>query len=323
MRAGSTQRHSARFASRRMLIVGAAVLIVVIILYRLFQVLQSGAAPSVALQTNSLSPSSVQRSEPKPTVQTSVPGSVSTRAVSVQESSPGAVAVQDRPTPASTDISRVPVDWRVSVHGPKSARSYFMLASDSRVVWHGSESASLTSRAYEPGQEPRASLLQIVDAAAFQGERIRFSAHIRTERSAPEYRASLWIRAENDEGLVVAFQNMDKRLIKGDTEWSPYSLVVDIPSNATVLLYGAFVIGAGTLWIDDAAIASVDRVTPLTDLPYQVSNGIVNLPLDPSRILSHPENLDFEDTEPTSDLVYWSELEQPTFAASDTSNLRP
>lgn len=321
MSTGTTQRRAARFSARRMLIVAATAVIVVVLLYRLFQVPQSGAVPSVGPQTSSSSPSSAQ--QPKPTAQFSEPGSASTGTVSAQKSSPAAAAVQDGPTSASTEITRVPADWRVSVPGPKSARSYFTLASDSRVVWHGSESASLTSRAYEPGQEPRAALLQIVDAAAFQGQRMQFSAHIRTARSAPEYRASLWVRAENDEGLVVAFQNMEKRMIKGDTEWSPYSLVLDIPSNATVLLYGAFVIGAGTLWIDDAAIGSVDRGTPLTDLPYQVSNGIVNLALDPSRILSRPENLDFEDTELTSDLVYWSELEQPTFAASDTSNPHP
>jgi hypothetical protein len=202
------------------------------------------------------------------------------------------------------------------VDGPKSARPYFTLASDSSVVWRGSESAALTSRTYEPGQEPRAALVQIVDAAVFRGQRIQFSAHLRTVRSAPEYRASLWIRAENNEGLVVAFQNMNKRLVKGDTDWSPYSLVLDIPDNATVVLYGAFAIGAGTLWVDDATISPVDRSTPLTDVPFEDSRGILNLALDPSRILSHPANLDFEDTVPSSDEIYWSEREQPTFRAT-------
>jgi hypothetical protein len=155
--------------------------------------------------------------------------------------------------------------------------------------------------------------VQIVDAGPFQGQRIRFSAHVRTERSDPECRVSLWFRAQNSDGLVVAFQNMHKRLIVGDTDWSLYSLVLDVPGDAVVVLYGVFAIGAGTLWIDDAAVGAVDLSTPLTDLPYGAANGTLNLPLDPDRILTHPANLDFEDTVPESDTMYWNEREQPTF----------
>ncbi len=51
-------------------------------------------------------------------------------------------------------------------------------------------------------------LMQTIDAASYQGSRMRLSAALRSEDAL---RAQLWMRVDGSEGKVLAFDSMDSR----------------------------------------------------------------------------------------------------------------
>jgi len=215
---------------------------------------------------------------------------------------------------ATTDHSsaQVPVHWRLIINGLPSQRNLYEFASDFETVWNGVASASLISTTRNENIRP-ASMVQITSAEPYRGKRVRYSAQVRTRKIAPEFRASLWLRAQDINGLVVAFQDMNGRMIAGNSEWSEQSIVLDMPQDASVMLYGIFGVNEGTLWIDDVRISTVDQTVALTAAAWSVGNGVINLAIDPNRALLAPANLDFEETETVKEGVYWRERDQPSF----------
>jgi len=97
-------------------------------------------------------------------------------------------------------------------------------------------------------------LLQTVSAQNYAGKRVRFHASVRSENVTGW--AGLWFRADKGKG-TVAFENMEKRPIKGNTEWKNYDIVLDIPADTTSLYYGALVAGSGKIWIDHVVLEPI------------------------------------------------------------------
>ena len=62
--------------------------------------------------------------------------------------------------------------------------------------------------------------------------------------------AGLWMRVDVD-SRPVAFDNMGKRPVKGRTDWKQYSVVLDVPNDATNINFGFLIAGEGTLWGDE------------------------------------------------------------------------
>jgi hypothetical protein len=77
---------------------------------------------------------------------------------------------------------------------------------------------------------------------------------------------------------------MGNRPIKRTTDWTEYSIVLDVPKKATNMLYGVLLTGGGKVWFDNLNFEIVDKNTPVTDM-YA------------SQVLVKAKNLSFENNE--------------------------
>jgi erythromycin esterase-like protein len=88
--------------------------------------------------------------------------------------------------------------------------------------------------------------------AAVAGKRVRFSGYIKTEQMSRGY-AGLWFRADGPTG-TVAFDNMSTRGVTGTTDWKPYAIDLNVPANATNVVFGLLMPGDGRAWFDSLSI---------------------------------------------------------------------
>jgi hypothetical protein len=74
---------------------------------------------------------------------------------------------------------------------------------------------------------------------------------------------------------MLQFDNMDGRQVHGTTDWTLYSIVVDVTAQSKALAFGYFLAGQGQVWVSgvsidvvglDVANTSVD-MTKKPDLP--------------------------------------------------------
>lgn len=138
-------------------------------------------------------------------------------------------------------------------------------------------------------------LFQAASARGFVGKRLELSGYI-ASHDAPAG-ASLWLRADAADGTTVGFENTLPRGIRGTQDWTYQNIVMDVPPEAAVLMYGAILNGRGTLYVDDLQFRIVDENTSVTARPIPIrarpraGAG--------SQISVVPRNLDFEQTQQT------------------------
>ena len=94
----------------------------------------------------------------------------------------------------------------------------------------------------------------------------------------------------NGSATGTPWDGMRDRLLRGTSEWRSLEIVLDVPADATSIVLGAMLRGAGTLWIDDLEFSLVDRTVPTTGWVY----GVGESPPGPSDTPRTPRNLDFE-----------------------------
>lgn len=138
-------------------------------------------------------------------------------------------------------------------------------------------------------------LVQAASAASFRGKRVEFSGFIASE-NAPAG-AAIWLRADDAYGVPVAFENTYARGIRGTEAWTYQEIVMDVPTTAAVIVYGALLHGSGALFVDDLRFRIVDERVAVTARPLPAARrpaGSVNA--IPSGPLPEPRNLDFEFT---------------------------
>jgi hypothetical protein len=140
-------------------------------------------------------------------------------------------------------------------------------------------------------------LFQVASAREFAGKRVEFSGYIATN-DAPAG-ASLWLRADASDRTIVGFENTLPRGIRGTEDWTYQSIVMDIPAEAAVLLYGAVLNARGAVYVDDLQFRIVDESTPVTAKPIS-SRGRSSAGVD-LRLADPPRNLDFEQTRHATD----------------------
>lgn len=120
---------------------------------------------------------------------------------------------------------------------------------------------------------------QQVRPDAYRGKRMRLSALIRSEDV--ERWAGLWMRIEGEVSsrrVVIAVDNMRDRPILGTTDWTRHAIVLDIPVEATQLVFGFLVAGDGHVWVADMRFEEA--------APEENVTGVVFL-------RNEPVNLDF------------------------------
>lgn len=94
---------------------------------------------------------------------------------------------------------------------------------------------------------------QCINAEPLRGKRVRFSGYLRSDLQG---NGGLWMRIDVD-NKSVGFDNMHDRRVKGKTDWTKHSIVLDVPAESTKICFGFLIVGKGDLWADDFTIKVV------------------------------------------------------------------
>jgi serine/threonine protein kinase len=183
--------------------------------------------------------------------------------------------------PSPPEVRR-PNAWFAGGYAPE----LYEIGVDHSVFHSGGASGYIAAKKAEGGDW--ATLMQRIVAENYRGHRIRLSGFIRTQGVVEG--AHLWVRADALGG-VRAFDAMQKRPIRGTTDWRRYEIVLDIPDDSAGIFFGLLFIGArGKAWIDDLELEIVTNETPTTEKALQEREPEYATPRVPGR----PGNLGFE-----------------------------
>jgi len=187
----------------------------------------------------------------------------------------GVVSTQPKPVPGITP--KAPKGWFKN----GSANNFYEVGVDETQPWGGMPSAYAKSTGPVDGQF--GGMMQTISGETYKNQRVQLSGWIKTEE-ADDGGGHLWLRVDGPEkGKSLKFDNMDGRAPKGTTDWQEYSVVLDVPSEATTLNYGFFVQGSGKIWVNGMTISPVGPEVPTTNMP----------PRSPPSLPKTPVNLGF------------------------------
>jgi hypothetical protein len=126
-------------------------------------------------------------------------------------------------------------------------------------------------------------LVQSISASRYLGRRVRYTAVVRT--SDVTGWAGLWLRVDGPTGSLV-LDNMQDRPLRGTTDWTEATIVLDVAEQARELRFGALLAGGGAVDLTRLRFEEVGDDTPTT-------TAIVMSPLP-----DEPQSLDFSTTSP-------------------------
>jgi len=100
-----------------------------------------------------------------------------------------------------------------------------------------------------------------IPIAEYRGKRVRISGVLRSKDATS---GAFWARVDGPARELEAFDNMNDRPLVGTHDWTPFSIVLDVPMKAEQLVSGLLLVGEGTLWADDLTIDTVDQTVKPT-----------------------------------------------------------
>lgn len=155
--------------------------------------------------------------------------------------------------PVAADAQRLPDDFAGHGEGYEGGHDTALRHRDGRTI---------VLRA-KPGAAESAfgTYAESFDAAPYRGKRVRISGVLRSEAVQ---QASFWMRVDGPNG-AESFDNMDGRALRGTQDWTPFAIVLNVPSDAQKIFAGLLLQGgAGAVWADDLRIDVVDPRVPVT-----------------------------------------------------------
>jgi hypothetical protein len=173
---------------------------------------------------------------------------------------------------SSVALAKAPANWIVAGAAPRD----YVVGVDKAVALAGKPSAFIKAAKREPGGF--GTLMQIFRADDYRGKRLRFSARVKSSDVA-EW-AGLWMRVDGKQDKPTAFDNMQRRPIKGTTPFTEYQVVLDVAPEAEEIAFGILLDGPGTVWMNALKFDVVDKSVPVTGTPNDLYN-------------EKPKNLDF------------------------------
>lgn len=169
----------------------------------------------------------------------------------------------------------VPAGWFMAGSKP----SNYDTGTDAEVSFGGHTAVYLKAKVESGDASGFGTLMQQFAADQYRGKRVRFSAAAKSDQ-IKEW-AGLWMRIDKG-STVVGFDNMQDRAIKGSTDWTSYSVVLDVPKDASGIAFGILLAGGpGQIWLSNVSFEEVGTDTPTTGS----GSGLHK---------DHPSNLDFE-----------------------------
>jgi hypothetical protein len=129
-------------------------------------------------------------------------------------------------------------------------------------VHHGGRQAVKLTVLPEGDKKKYGTTMQFFDAAAFIGKRVRASVWVKSEGISG--RGDFWVRVQAADspgdggGLGGGYSHLE-----GDSDWTEYWAVFDVPAGGSQIDFGVGLAGPGTVWIDDASFQVVPSETPV------------------------------------------------------------
>lgn len=189
---------------------------------------------------------------------------------------------QPSPSPVNLDFEtgapgEMPPGWMLSNPQPQPGIAVRIVTDDPA---QGAQAVTLT-RAADAAATSSLNLLQLVDAAPLRGRRVRFRMAVKTASAAAP--VQMWLRidgaaAPGAQPPNLFLDNMLDRPIVNQT-WRHFEIVTDVPAAAARIGFGAYLVGPGQAWLDDATFETVAKVDPpAPEAPRAITRrGLVNL----------------------------------------------
>jgi hypothetical protein len=168
---------------------------------------------------------------------------------------------------------RIPKGWFITGDAP----DHYDIGVDPDLTYQNRPCVTIQAR---PEPTEFAALAQQIKAEGYRGQRLRFSAVLRSENL--ENRAALFMRIGGPNDKMLAFDNMRNRFITGTNDWAPYAIVLDVAEEAENIIFGFLSSLEGQAWMADAKLEVVDQSVPTTDILDEIQPYF-------------PTNLDFEE----------------------------
>ncbi len=124
-----------------------------------------------------------------------------------------------------------------------------------------------------------ATLMQMVDASAFAGQRLQLSADL----SCAHVRgaATIWMRIDDEHGRNIRFDNMEDRrvdgVLQGTQDWTERRIVLNVPKGSHTLNYGLYLRGQGQCWSRRFDLQTVGADVPTTSDGRKVHDQPMNM----------------------------------------------
>lgn len=192
----------------------------------------------------------------------------------MQELPPSFTITSAKTEPPPGITPKAPSGW----HKNGSANNFYEVGVDKTQPWGDMPSAYVRSTGPVDGKF--GGMMQTISAESYRNQRVQLNGWIKTE-DANDGGGHLWLRVDGAEkGKSLSFDNMDGRAPKGTTDWQEYSVVLDVPAEATTVNYGFFVQGQGKMWVNGMIVTPVGPDVPTTNLPKAPAPALPKKPVN-------------------------------------------
>ena len=151
--------------------------------------------------------------------------------------------------------------------------SDYTVVTDKAVTYQGHPSVSVSAKKADP--KGFGGLMQTISANDYKGKRLRLSAYLRTRDVVGDgvQGGHMWFRVDGPDRKMLGFDNLDSNPVRGNTEWTRYEIVLEVPTESVALAYGFFLNAGGTVWATNFKLEEVsDSVPAKNSLPKRPTN---------------------------------------------------
>jgi len=148
-----------------------------------------------------------------------------------------------------------PTGWRLS----SASNDHFEASRDESVTFRGQPTARLQTSV---ATADLGSLRQSIDAEEYRGKRIRFETNAKV-RGVQSW-TGLWLRIEGPDIPLLAYADTHGVNLHDDSDWTPLTIVIDVPETADAIYFGLSQEGAGTSWFGPVTVEIVDNQVPVS-----------------------------------------------------------
>lgn len=120
----------------------------------------------------------------------------------------------------------------------------------------------LTIKSFKSKISGFGNIMKTIKSDLYLGKTVKMTGYVKSKNVKSW--AGLWMRVDYYMAAVLSFDNMQKRAIKGTTDWTKYEVVLFVPVEATSISYGVLLDGTGQIWFKDVTLEVVEETVPET-----------------------------------------------------------